>query len=158
MAASLEGGRRRVETLYRINHLAAIVRAEGYSYSEREIETMRRLSHRHLPALFRVQLLHRAAQREDSIGLRARIEIARTLLREGLLKEVAQDRFLVSFGFGSRDFDALFEMGDGGPVREALVQAAQNDAALAEHLGALGWDGVGSPQQAAQAPAVRPRG
>jgi hypothetical protein len=139
LAASPEGRARRTATLYRINILDRVARDEGYSYTADEVKEMRQLSHRHLPTMFAVHLLHSVARRDDSAGLAARIEIAKSILREGLARVVQRDLFLVSYGFGSRDFDSLFEMGDGHAVRQALVEAAHDDPALRDHLQTMGW-------------------
>lgn len=139
-AASAEGRRLRADVLYRINRLASVVREEGYDYSDMEVKEMRTLSHRHFPEMFRVQLLYSVACRPDAMGSAARLEIAKTVLRNDLLQHIKRDFFLVSYGLGSRQFDALFEMGDAHQLRSALIDAARDDGALREGLRQMGWE------------------
>lgn len=150
LADSAEGRRRRAEVLYRINRLDRVVSAEGYAYSASEVKEMRVLSHRHFPGMFRVHLLHSVARRDDAIGAAARLEIAKTVLRNDLLQHIQREQFLVSYGFGSRDFDALFEMGDGHKLRDALIDAAREDDSLRAGLRQLGWEESAAPAQRAR--------
>ena len=58
-------------------------------------------------------------------GLRHRIDCARRLFLTGI--DNPGYRFFTVFEFGEREFDTIFEMGDGGQVVAGLEQLARED-------------------------------
>ena len=63
-------------------------------------------------------------------GLQHRIQCARRIIEAGLWKNFGYE-FLVVFEFGERDFDTIFEMGDGDEVVSGLIALADKSPACA---------------------------
>lgn len=116
-----------------------VIEAQGLAHDD--VDSDVRFCLDHLDFLVR---LHNLAASARNGGLVERVACAKHLFAapRQLLDEILRHRAYAIFGFGPRQFDSLFEMGDGGLVREALVRASASDAAIARCCQEMGWDEV----------------
>lgn len=82
---------------------------------------------------------------EGAPGLNARIACAKHIFtavdQRSLVSvdDIRSYRAHCVFGFGDRDFDNLFEMGDGRQVRDAMTELAKSSGSVAQVCQQFGW-------------------
>lgn len=77
--------------------------------------------------------------KEGEIGLQARVDCLKRLIKAGFGNP--EFSFYTVFGFGGREFDTIFEMGDGDQVKEAVLGMIESDTsgAIKKFCKQAGW-------------------
>lgn len=128
-----------------LDNFARIATARGFQLSDREIAVEKQYGLQHLDFLVKLHNLSTGIRAEGPQGLKARIECARHIftaedqLSSVVLSELRSFLAQVVFCFGEREFDTLFEMGDGDQVKAALMESAEESKAVKDVCRGIGW-------------------
>lgn len=129
-----------------VENIDVLVHARSEQLTAGQIRSEQAFCRHHLEFLVRLQNLHVAEQTaREGEGLRARIALAAHIFSSDrgrsavTISDLREYRAHTVFNFGDRQFDRIFECGDGDQVRDALEQMAELDPVVAESCRAMGW-------------------
>ena len=129
-----------------LENIPLIAEKKQMVVSQREMDSEIAFGLANIKFLTKLHNLNIGAGAEGPAGLQARVACAKHLFTAMdqcslvTIDDIRSYRADTVFGFADRDFDNLFEMGDGDKVYSAMIKLSQTSSAAASVCNDMGWD------------------
>lgn len=128
-----------------LNNIRQVAIRKNLDVCTRDLLREAEIGEREIQFLTKLHNLRIGTTQEGEHGLNARIACATHIFTAAdqsscvTIRDIKSWNAYTVFDFGEREFDALFEMGDGAQVKDALVELAQSNARVAATCREFGW-------------------
>lgn len=129
-----------------LENVPLIVEQQQIVVTQREMESEKKFGLANLAFLTKLHNVNMGTGSEGPEGLKARIACASHIFTAQDQKsavsidDLRSWRAYTVFGFGDREFDNLFEMGDGDQVHAAMMKLSQTSRSAASVCANMGWN------------------
>lgn len=122
----------------RAGDIPATAKAFSIEMTWQELESEKRFAQEHFELGCWLYYYRRLIGLPGATGFVHRLACAAIIFQSGFTS-IKNDQAFTVFGFGERQFDTIFEMGDGSQVVEGLRQLAASSPAVAAAFAQHGW-------------------